>query len=450
MIHRLIDLRKGEGKALILSGAYFFFLLCSYYLLRPVREAMGIQRGYDTLPWLMTGTMIAMLAVNPLFAALVSRVPRKRFIPLAYHFFAANMLVFYGLFQLLPSEAKVGLGYAFYIWLSVFNLFVVSIFWAFMTDVYSHEQSKRLFGMIGVGGTLGAILGAAVTRQLVDGVTINGEVILKFSSPTMLLVAIVPLELAVLIVRPLMRSQLAQSQASDANSDDVSQGREPGPGIMDGLKLLGRSRYLQLISLYILAFTITSTLLYLEQARIVAMVHTGNSQRTAAFANIDFWANSLTLFVQLFITSRILRWLGIGGTLVIVPILTLAGFAILWANPVMAVLVIFQTIRRGLHYAVDRPAREVLYTIVTPDERYKAKPIIDTFIYRTGDVLGTWLPTWFRLVPPAIALPVSAIWIAAAWSVGWLHRMRLAAMVPPAQNITNAQATPSAPKTANP
>lgn len=426
MLHRLISLRRGEGRALVLSAAYFFFLLCSYYLLRPVREAMGIQRGYDTLPWLMTGTMIAMLAVNPLFAALVSRVPRRRFIPICYHFFAANMLVFYGLFQWLPQEARVGLGYAFYIWLSVFNLFVVSIFWAFMTDVYNHEQSKRLFGVIGVGGTLGAILGAEVTRQLVDGITINGRVIVQFASPTMLLVAVVPLELSVLIVRMLMRSQADAATQSVDSAEATPPGKEPGPGLLEGLVLLQKSRYLQLISLYMLAFTITSTLLYLEQARIVALTHSGTSQRTAAFANIDVWANILTLFVQLFITSRILRLLGVGGTLLIVPTLTLAGFAALWANPVMVVLVLFQTIRRGLHYAVDRPAREVLYTIVTPDERYKAKPIIDTFIYRTGDVLGTWLPTWLRLTPPVIAVPVSVFWLAASWGVGVLHRRKLA------------------------
>jgi AAA family ATP:ADP antiporter len=426
MFHRLIDLRKGEGKALILSGAYFFFLLCSYYLLRPVREAMGIQRGYDTLPWLMTGTMIAMLAVNPLFAALVSRVPRRKFIPICYHFFAANMLIFYGLFQLLPQEAKVGLGYAFYIWLSVFNLFVVSIFWAFMTDVYNHEQSKRLFGVIGVGGTLGAILGAAVTKQLVDGIEFDGQVILKFASPTMLLVAVVPLEAAVFCVIRLMRNTARHDQSQGNAPPTTTSVKEPGRGVLEGLRLLFRSHYLQLISLYILAFTVTSTLLYLEQARIVALAHSTTSDRAAAFANIDVWANILTLIVQLFITSRILRFLGVGGTLLIVPALTLAGFAALWANPVMATLIIFQTIRRGLHYAVDRPAREVLYAIVTPDERYKAKPIIDTFIYRTGDVLGTWLPTWLRLTPPPIAIPVSVLWLAASWGVGVLHRRKLA------------------------
>jgi AAA family ATP:ADP antiporter len=427
MLHRLLDLRRGEGRPLILSAAYFFFLLCSYYMLRPVREAMGIVRGHDTLPWLMTGTMIAMLMVNPLFAAIVSRLPRRRFIPLAYHFFAANMLAFYGLFQLLPMEWRIGLGYAFYIWLSVFNLFVVSIFWALMTDIYGHEQGKRLFGVIGVGGTLGAIVGAEVTRHLVDGIQIGGLIIVRFAPQTMMLVAVVPLELSVVMVRLLMESRNGARPQHDDLTVGPPPAREPGPGALKGLVLLLRSRYLQLISVYMLAFTITSTLLYLEQARIVSLAHSETSQRAAAFASIDVWANILTLFVQLFITARILRLLGVGGTLLIVPGVTLAGFAALMMNPALGALTLVQSVRRGLHYAFDRPAREVLYTIVTPDERYKAKPIIDTFVYRTGDVLGTWLPTWLRLTPPIVAVPVSVLWIATSWGVGVLHRRKLRA-----------------------
>ncbi len=410
ILGRLVMVRPGEGTVLFLSTAYFFLLLFGYYLLRPMREAFGIAKGADKLPWLMTGTMAFMFLANPAFAALVSRFPRRRFIPLAYRFCAANMAAFYLLFRFLPRHGGAALGYAFYIWLSVFNLFAVSVFWAFMADGLSEDQGKRLFGFIAMGGTLGAIAGAAVTETLTRGAW-------KLEPGTLLLVAILCLELAVQCVLTLARRFGMGAGAGTA--------REPGPGLFEGLRLFCRSPYLALIGLYILLFTITSTFLYMEQGAIVERTFSGTAARTAAFARIDLWVNVLTLFTQVFLSSRLITRLGLRTVLCIMPALTFAGFGALWAVPTFGALAIFQVLRRGLHYALDRPAREILYIPLGPEEKYKSKPFIDTFIYRTGDLLGTWTPKLLAAMSLPLAgtaLGVSAAWIGGGWWLGKLQK----------------------------
>ena len=410
-LQRLVLLRPGEGRALLWAAGYFFFLLLALYLLRPVREAMGIARGADKLPWLMTTTLVVMLIANPLYAALVSRLPRRRFIPLVSHFFAANLLVLAALFHSLPEHGGSLLGYAFYVWLSVFNLFVVSVFWSLMADVFSEDQGKRLFGMISMGGTLGAVVGAAVT----EGVS-SGSWGFKVEPAGLMLLAALGLELAVACMLRLA----AHFQLS---SGEGQQAREPGPDFKAGLRAISRSRYLQLICAYMLLFTITSTFLYLMQGDIVAKSFASGAERTAAFAKLDFWTNVLTLTVQLLLTSRLLRGIGVSGVLLVLPLLTTLGFGALALWPGFAVLALVQVLRRGLHYAVDRPAREILYIPLGPEERYKSKAFIDTFVFRGGDFLGVWAPTFFSAlaVPVALAaLGSSGAWVALA---AWLARL---------------------------
>lgn len=404
LLRRLVLLDEGEAPALLWSALYFFLLLFGFYLLRPVREAIGIARGADKLPWLMTGTLLAMALANPAFAALVSRLPRRRFIPLAYRFFALNMLAFFLAFRFLPNRGGAALGYAFYIWLSVFNLFVVSVFWGLMSDVWSEAQGKRLFGFIATGGTLGAIAGAALTGALTKGIALGGFR-LKVDPLSLLLLSMITLELAVLCVKRL---------AAIFHLGDAAHGeREPGPGALEGLRLIATSRYLQLICAYILLFTITSTFLYLQQGAIVERAFSGTAARTAAFARIDLWVNMLTLATQVFFTGRIMTGLGIPVVLSILPVLTMAGFGALWIWPTFGVMALFQVLRRGLHYAVDRPAREILYIPLGPEERYKSKPFIDTFIYRGGDLLGVWAPT--ALAALAIPLGLAAVGCSGLW-----------------------------------
>ena len=412
LLRRLVLLDEGEAPALLWSALYFFLLLFGFYLLRPVREAMGIARGADKLPWLMTGTLLAMALANPAFAALVSRLPRRRFIPRTYRFFALNMLAFFLAFRLLPNHGGAALGYAFYIWLSVFNLFVVSVFWGLMSDVWTEVQGQRLFGFIAMGGTLGAVAGAAVTGALTKGVALGG-LVLKVEPLSLLLLSMLTLELAVQCVKRL---------AAIFGLGDVAHGeREPGPGLLEGLRLIATSRYLQLICAYMLLFTITSTFLYLEQGRIVAGAFGDTASRTAAFAQLDLWVNVLTLATQVFLTGRLITGLGISAVLSILPVLSLAGFGALWIWPTFGVMAIFQVLRRGLHYAVDRPAREILYIPLGPEERYKSKPFIDTFIYRGGDLLGVWAPAAFAaLAIPlgAAAVACSGLWLGASRALG--------------------------------
>ncbi len=351
LLRRLVLLDEGEAPALLWSTFYFFLLLFGFYLLRPVREAIGIARGADKLPWLMTGTLLAMVLVNPAFATLVSKLPRRRFIPLTYRGFALCMLAFFLAFRFLPHHGGAALGYGFYIWLSVFNLFVVSVFWGLMTDVWSEVQGKRLFGFIATGGTLGAIAGAALTGLLTKGFAL-GALRVKVDPLSLLLLSALTLELAVQCVRRL---------ATIFQLGHVAHGeREPGPGPLEGLRLIATSRYLQLICIYMLLFTITSTFLYLQQGSIVERSFVGTAARTTAFARIDLYVNVLTLLTQVFLTGRLLTRLGIPVVLSILPVLTLGGFGALLVWPTFGVMALVQVLRRGLHYAVDRPAREIL------------------------------------------------------------------------------------------
>lgn len=419
---QLLMVRPGEGRAVVLAALYFFLVLSSYYLLRPVREAMGIARGADDLPWLITGTLVAMALVNPAFAWLVSRMPRRRFVPLVYRFAAANLILFFALFEVIPESGRLWLGYAFYIWLSVFNLFVVSVFWGLLGDLFGPERARRLFGIAAVGGTLGAIVGAAATTALSAGFSVGGTTVQAGAGALMLISAAV-LELAVWCVKALMGQFGLGESAGPLKAGGE---REPGRGVLEGLRLVAKSPYLQLIALYIFFYTTTSTFLYMEQGRIVKGAFASREAQTAAFATVDLWTNLLTLTVQVLLTGRVIQWIGLRGTLMVLPLLTAAGFAVLYYEPIFAVLAVFQVARRGMHYAVDRPARESLYAVLGADEKYKSKPLIDTFVYRAGDLIGGWTP----LLLGKLAIPVAVVGVpvAAAWALtgmvvgGWKKR----------------------------
>jgi AAA family ATP:ADP antiporter len=411
---RLLAVRPGEWPIVAWSALYFFFLLLSYFLLRPVRESLG-SRELDKLPWLMTGTMIAMVAVNPAFAWLVSRMPRRRFIPLVNRFFILNLLVFAALITWVNAK---WVAYSFYIWVSVYNLFVVSIFWAFMADSHGPERSRRVFGLIGVGGTAGAIVGAWLTQQLVNGFAGH---LPKVEPAGMLVASIIALEVAVQCMRQVAR------RTPDIPPGATSSTAEPTSGTMEGLVLILRSPYLACICLYVFVFAVTSTFLYFEQAAMIKAAFPDDKARTAAFANLDMWTQSATLLAQVFITSRAIKWLGVGVSLALLPIVTLVGFAVLGAPPTLTVLMWFQVIRTATHRAVDRPTRETLFTVVSADARYKSKTLIDTFIYRGGDVAGTWLPKYLAhvgvLITP-IAIAAAIAWAGLAFALGIMNNRR--------------------------
>ncbi len=418
LLARVVTLRPGELPALLWSFAYFFALLCSYYILRPLREEMGIAGGVENLPWLFTGTFLAMLAAVPAFGALVARLPRRRFVPLVYHFFAVNLLVFYLLLEL--DIATVWVARAFYIWVSVFNLFVVSVFWSFMADIFRNEQARRLFGFIAAGGSAGALLGSALTASLA----------VPLGPVPLLLVSAAVLELAVFCVARLLRARPAGS------GGDASSGPAPEPviggGLLAGITLVLRSPYLLGVAAYILLFTTTSTFLYFQQAHIVAAAFDDPGERARFFAVIDLIVALLTIGVQCLATGRLMMRFGVGPMLAFLPLLTLAGFPLLAAAPTLAVVVSFQAGRRAVNFALAKPAREVLFTVVGREQKYKAKNVLDTVVYRGGDAVSGWAFAGLAALGlglPAIALvtvPVAGLWLALGLGLGRAQDRRAA------------------------
>jgi AAA family ATP:ADP antiporter len=397
------EVRPHERRALGWSLLYVFCILSAYYVLRPIRDEMGVQGGVENLPWLFTGTLLGMIALNPLFAALVKRLPRARFIAWSYRFFSFNLVLFAGALLLGDPAHDVWVGRAFFIWLSVFNLFVVSVFWALMVDVFDSAQGKRLFGLLAAGATLGAIAGSTITASLVRQVP---TAYLFFAS-------IALLELAVLAVRRL--------SFREEKKDEVP----IGGSVLAGISHTIRSPYLLNVCLFIVLFTVTSTFLYFQQATIARDYFPDRAARTAFFAQVDLLVNILTLAVQLFFTARILRALGVALTLGLLPLFTLLGFAALAAAPVIAVLVALQVLRRAANFALARPTREILYTVLQREDKYKAKSFIDTVVYRAGDQVGSWsylLLSSFGLGIAGVAMvavPLSALWLANSL---WLGR----------------------------
>ncbi|HEX8072837.1 MAG TPA: hypothetical protein VF546_23025 [Pyrinomonadaceae bacterium] len=418
LLRRVVDVRAGEVRALALGFVYYFFVLASYYVIRPIRDEAGVAGGVENLPWMFTGTLAAMLVANALFAALVAKFSRRRFIPIAYRFFGANLLVFFLLMLTLAPHRQIWVGRAFFLWTSVFNLFVVSVFWAFMADTFNTEQGKRLFGFLSVGGTLGGSAGAALTASLVRHI----------GAVNLLLIAAGLLELSAQCVRWLPAA-FDGSQGATRAQAAASQERPIGGGIWAGVVHDLRSPYLLGICAYMLLYALTSTLLYFQQVNIAATSFTDRAARTAFFAQIDLAVNVLTIIVQIFLTGRLLTRLGVGVTLALLPALSFAGFAAVGLTPTLALLVVFLTVRRAGNFAVARPAREVLFTVVSREDKYKAKSFIDTFIYRAGDQIGAWsFPAlgWLGLSLAGIsfvAAPLAAVWLAVSL---WLGRQQVA------------------------
>ncbi len=412
LLRRVIAVQPVEVPALAWAWLYIFSVLSSYYIMRPIRDQMGVAGGVNNLQWLFTGTLAGMLLLNVPFATLVKTLPRTRFIPIVYRFFAANILLFALVLHFADIAQSVWVGRAFFIWISMFNLFVVSVFWSLIVDVFNSEQGKRLFGFIAAGATIGAICGSSITASLAS----------HAPTPVLLIGATCLLELAVLSVRGLSR----QSQALHARPhEDVN--RPVGGHVLAGITHPFKSPYLANVSLFMLLFTITSTFLYFQQASVVRDNFSDRGAQTAFFASIDLTVNIITLVVQLFFTGRILGMLGVGLTLAILPALTVIGFSTLAVMPAVSTLVVFQVLRRSSDYAIARPTREVLYTVVPREDRYKAKNFIDTVVYRAGDQVGAWSYALIAMLgfgTPAIAataIALASLWLFNGWWLGRRH-----------------------------
>ncbi len=416
LLQRAVDVRRDEIGALLLSGAYFFCILSAYYVLRPIRDEMGVAGGVRNIPLLWTGTLIVMLLVNPLFAAIVVKLSRKRFVSITYRFFMANLVIFFAVLQLVPEAQSVWVGRVFYVWTSVFNLFIVSVFWAFMADVFRLEQSKRLFGFIGAGGTLGGLVGASLTAFLVELV----------GPAYLLLVSVVLLEAGVFFVRRLSHWFVTLNEAGGRSAAP----EQPiGGSVLAGITHVFRSTYLLGICAYMLLFTIASTVLYIQQLEIAERYLADSGSRIAFFAKIDLAVNALTLMTQIFLTGRLIKLLGVAVTLTLLPAVCVVGFTTLGVAPTLAVLVVFQVLRRAGNFAVARPTRETLYTVVNREDKYKAKSFIDTFVYRGGDQIGAWSYAALGLLGLSSAgiafatVPIAGVWLVVGF---WLGRKQTA------------------------
>lgn len=353
---------KTEARLLFWSWLYISILFISYYILRPIRDELGVAGGVKNLPWLFTGTLLAMLLVNPLFAWLVKRCSRERFIKLTYRFFSLHLLIFLAALKFTSPEQNVWIGRIFFIWVSVFNLFVVSVFWSFVVDIFTAEESKRLFGFLAAGATLGGMAGSSLTSGLVDKIGQNG----------LLLIAMVLIECSVFASQRLAKAHRLQ----DINFTRGNKEQQPiGGGIFTGMVQTFRSPYLFSIALFIFFYSTTSTILYFHQASIAESVFIDRNSRTAFFANIDFWVSVFTLLFQLLLTSRILGWLGVAFTLCALPLISALGFAALISHPSVTLFIAVQVARRVSNYALARPAREILFISVSREDRYKTKTL---------------------------------------------------------------------------
>jgi len=414
-LQRAVAVRPAEMRALLWSFAYFFCLLAGYYVLRPLRDEMGIAGGVRNLQWLFTATFVVMLAAVPLYGALVARLPRQKFIPLVYHFFVANIAIFWLLLSF--DVAKVQVARVFFVWISVFNLFAVSVFWSFMADLYSSEQGKRLFGFIAAGGSVGALAGPAVAVWLA----------VPLGPVNLLIVAAVLLEAAVLCAHRLETT--APGSAGAAATAPPPAG-ELGGGWLAGVAMILRSPYLAGIALWVALLSLAGTFLYFQQANIVAAASNDPAVRTRIFASIDLAVGILTVIVQFVATGKFIARFGTGPAAAFLPAVFGAGFLALALAPTLAVLIAFQAIQRTANFALSNPAREVLFTVLAREEKYKAKNVIDVVVFRGADAASGWAfaalrGAGFELATIALAtIPVAAAWLVLALGLGRAQERR--------------------------
>ena len=432
---RLMNFRRGELPLGVLAALFYFCVLCGYFFLRPVRDAMGVSRGMDELRWLFVVTSLSSLVVVLLFGGVVSRLDRRKFIPIGYLFVIACLFAFSALLifdagaggGLIGSDAETvvarGVGYTFYVWLSVINLFVNSLFWAYMVDVFSVDQGKRMFAFIGIGGTLGAIVGSTST-DVISGMTES-----VYLPAGLMLTGAALFGAAIMVMLSLDKfATRSEHSTLSAKGGGVTAGQQHGEQIggsfWDGATAVATSPYLLGIGGYIVLLAISNTLIYFTQANIILDNTDTFSQRLGSFAQFDMLAQIATLITQMFITTHLIRRLGVGWTLTILPLVTVTGFAVLAVWPVYGVMAIFQALHRATRYAVARPARETLFSVVPPAEKYKAKPLVDVFLYRAGDVAGAGIDGAFRALGLALGwvaaatVPLAAVWAVLAVGLG--------------------------------
>jgi ATP:ADP antiporter, AAA family len=417
-LQRYVNIRRDEVAPVLAAALFFFCILTALMVLRPAREALGMQRGIEAIRWLFIGTAVVTLLVNPVFGLLVSRFRRLVFITATYLFFAASLLVFYGLLILAPQTVGEVSGQVFYVWFSVFNLFVTMVFWALMADRFSLEQSKRFFAVIAAGGTLGAIFGPWLASMLAQ----------PFGTPSLLLVAVGFLTAAVGAAWAVTRLQPERPPVASGDPEAPSAVDERaviGGSAWEGFRAVFRSRYLLGISTYVLILAVMATFIYFTRLQMVAALGEDVDMRTTVFAQIDLVVQITTLVLQLMVAGHLMKRLGVALTLALLPVTVALGFIGLALVGSLAAFVVFDAAFRSVQRAVMNPARETLFTVVSREDKYKSKAFIDTFVYRGGDVVGAQTEGLLgRLGMGLAALASVAVPLAVAWgALGiWLGR----------------------------
>lgn len=373
----LAPVRREELAPALWSAGLFFCALGSFYVLRPVREEVGVASGVEQLPWMFTTTFVVMLAAVPLYSWVVARLRRQVFIPLVYRLCAAVLLAFFAALTLVGDASQPMIAKAFFVWIAVFNLMVVSVFWELMADVWSREESARLFGLVAAGGSAGALAGPLVTALLVP----------RIGVAPLLLVSVACLEGALLCARRLERSFGTGPRGQGHR--DMSKERVGG-GALAAFAQIARSPRLAGLALFVALMALSGTFAYLEQAKIVKAAIPDPAERTQLFATVDFVVSAISVAMQGLAVGRLIPAIGVGWVLAALPVVALLGFAALAAAPLVATIVGFQIVRRAAEFSLAKPAREVLFTMEGREAKYKAKHLIDTAVYRGGDLVGAW------------------------------------------------------------
>ncbi len=391
---------KSEVAVAVWGAATFGALLASYSAFRPVRDALILDGDPDQLPWLFTATFVAVSIVSPLWGAAVARSPR-RVVPIAFHVFAACALGFFAVIR--GGTAPVTVGRVFYVWSAVFNLFVVSVFWSLLADLLGPGVARKLYGPIAAGGTVGAFVGPLLTKELVGTIGVAGVLVMSAAL----------LELAVIGTAQLRR---VAREVETMEADPPVEG-----GALDGLRHVARSPYLASIVGYVLCTACAATFVYLAQAKIVHGALPGRVARTDFFSTIDLWVSAVTFVVQLAIAGPLIRLVGPGLVLCVLPLVQGIGIAWLVSAPSLGALAVIAIAGRSATHGLTRPARELLFTVIPRADKYRAKNVIDTMVYRLGDFGSSWLNKGLAaagaMVLTLAAVPLTLVWLAMA---GWL------------------------------
>lgn len=430
----LFNLRADEVGSVLIATFFFFCVLTALMLLRPARDALGMEQGIEGIRWLFIGTALVTLAVNPMYGWLVSRLRRMQFISVTYGVFVLILMGFWGLLMSAPGMVGQRVGQVFYVWFSVFNLFATMVFWALLAERFTSEQGRRLFALISVGGTLGAIFGPWLTSRLAE----------PLGTPNLLLVAgaflLLALAMAWLLVR--QAPDRVDNDSSNVMVGFAGEAEPIGGSAWEGLRAVLRSRYLTAIASYVLLMTVVATLVYFTRLQMVAAVANSTDTRAALLGSIDMWTQVAVLLLQLTLTGKIIQRFGLGVALAILPVATAIGFIGLSIYGSFVVLVLLEATNRAVQRGITRPAREALFTVVSREDKYKAKAFIDTFMYRVGDGVGAQAEgalgrlglTMGGLI--SVVVPLALIWVALGLWLGRADASRTNAYQPMTMRIT--------------